>query len=88
MGKLKSNKVGLTLGVFCALIHAVWALLVAIGSAKLVIDLVMPLHFLSVIYSITEFSIATASVLVILAFAGGYITGAVFAWVWNLLNKK
>ena len=85
---MNKNKVGLVLGVFFAILHAAWALLVAIGSAQQLIDWVLPLHFLNVVYSLTSFSIGTAVILITLAFVGGYITGWLFALVWGWFGGK
>jgi len=87
MAKLEKNKTGLVLGIFFALLHLAWALLVAIGSADAIIKWIMPLHFIGLIVPITTFSIVNALILVIAAFIGGYISGWVFAWLWNIIKK-
>ncbi len=88
MAKLDKNKVGLVVGVFCALLHAVWALIVLIGVGQKILDWVLPLHFIDNLYSVTAFSITNALILVIAAFIGGYIMGWVYSALWNCLNKK
>ena len=87
MAKMNKNSVGLVLGIFFALLHLVWAILVAIGSADVLIKWILPLHFIGLIVPITTFSILNAVMLVVMAFVGGYICGWVFAWLWNLLKK-
>lgn len=46
------------------------------------------MHFIGLIVPITTFSVGSALLLVLMAFVGGYISGAVFAWVWNWFAKK
>jgi len=82
------NKVGLTVGLFCALLHAIWAILVGIGVGKSVIDSILPLHFISTTYNVITFSFVNALSLVILAFIGGYIIGWLFMLLWNWICKK
>lgn len=85
--RLCKNRVGLTLGIFAALLHAIWASTVWLGVGRNVIDWIMPLHFLNVFYSISVFNLTTALTLVICAFVGGYIMGWIFAAIWNLFKK-
>ena len=87
MGKLNKNQVGLVVGVFAALMHLVWALLVAIGLGQTVVDWVLPLHFIDMLATILTFSLVNAVILIVMAFIGGYIIGWVFAALWNWLGK-
>lgn len=86
--EVNRNQLGLTIGTFSALWHAIWAVLVGVGFAKPLIDWVIPLHFIDMSYSITVFSLGSAVTLVILAFLGGYISGWVLAGIWNWASKK
>lgn len=85
---LNGSQLGLTLGIFFAAIHAIWAVLVASGRAQAFIDLVMPLHFLDMVYTITQFSLGVALTLVVLAFVCGYLMGWLFAALWNWTSKS
>ena len=85
---LNENRVGLTLAIFFALLHAIWAVLVGFGAGQKIIDLVMPLHFIDMLVNITTFNIGSAVLLVVLAFIGGYITGWLFVAIWNWIIKK
>lgn len=82
------TQLGLTLGIFSGLLHGVWAVLVGLGIGKVLIDWVLPLHFIDMAYSITNFSWGTAVMLVILAFIGGYICGWLVAAIWNWVIEK
>lgn len=85
---LDKNKVGLSLGAFMGLMHAFWALMVAIGLAQIFMDWIYSLHFLSNPFIISGFNLATAIMLVVVTFIFGYIFGWVFAIVWNWAIKK
>ena len=85
--KLDSNKLGLILGIFAALLHAVWAITVFLGLAQSFLDWIFPIHFLNSIYSVQGFDLLTALMLIIMAFVGGYVMGLVLGIFWNLLNK-
>jgi len=88
--KLNANKLGMTLGVFVAIWHLAWAVLVAVGFAQPAIDWVFPLHFIDMLISVTTFSWLTALILTIAGFIGGYVMGWIFAKLWNCkcLNKR
>lgn len=86
MGKLNANQVGLTLGLFAALVHLVWLIAVAIGVQKL-IDWVLLLHSIKLDLVLTNVVILNAILLIIIAFIGGYVVGAVFALIWNYAGK-
>ncbi len=90
MAKLNKNHIGLTVGIFFAIIHAVWALIIAItpSSVQKFLDLIFPMHFLNNVYSVTSFNISYAVLLIIFAFVGGYICGWVFAAISNWFAKK
>lgn len=88
MAKLDKNHIGLTLGVFFAVVHAVWAIAVAVGIGASIVNFIFPLHFLDVAYSVIAFSIWSAIGLVVMAFISGYVCGWVFAAFWNLFGKK
>lgn len=81
--KINANRLGMTLGIFVALWHLVWAVLVGIGIAQDMIDWVLPLHFISLTVPMITFSWLNALILIIAGFIGGYIIGWVFAALWN-----
>lgn len=67
--------------------HLCWAILVAMGLAQAVIDFVLWMHFIKPVYMIAPFDFARAITLVVVTTIGGFLVGAVFAWVWNALHK-
>ncbi|MFH1392978.1 MAG: hypothetical protein ABIG73_01155 [Patescibacteria group bacterium] len=70
-----------------AIVHAVWSLMVLLGMAKLFMDWILGLHFLSFQYSIDPFAFLSALMLVIVAGVFGYIVGYIFGWLWNLAHR-
>lgn len=86
--KLNRHHVGLTLGIFAALWHAVWALAVAADVGQNILDWIFPLHFLNNLYSVIPFSLNKAIMLIIMALVVFYVTGWLFAAVWNYVIKK
>jgi len=88
MEKLSKAKTGLVLGLFFAVVHAVWAILVALGVAQALIDWIFNMHMIENPYVISEFGFGTTVGLVVITFVFGYIFGWVFAALWNSLRKK
>jgi hypothetical protein len=90
MGKLNKVRTGFVVGVFFAVIHAVWALLVALipNTLQKSIDWIFMVHFLESIWKITSFNFANALLLIAVTFVFGYIFGWVIALIWNKIQKK
>jgi len=90
MDKLDKNDTGLVVGAFLAIMHAVWALCVAVipGSLQAFLDWVFKVHFLNPVWVLTAFNLLDAIFLVILTFVCGFVFGWVFAAVHNWLSKK
>jgi len=86
--KINANNLGMTLGGFFALLHAVWAILVGIGVAESLLDWIMPLHFIGTMFEVTGFTWGNAILLTILAFIGGYVSGWILAAIWNCKCMK
>lgn len=85
---INKNALGLTLGIFSALMHAIWAIAVGIGVGQNFINFIFPLHFLNIVYQVTSFNITTMLLLVVMGFVGGYVMGWIFAALWNYTSKK
>jgi hypothetical protein len=88
--KISKNRLGLTLGIFFALIHAVWAIVISImpSATQTMLNWVFMLHFLDPIYKITAANLINGLMLVILTFISGYVVGWVFAGIYNFIAKK
>jgi len=86
-GELNKAKTGLALGLFLALVHAAWAVLVALSVAQGLIDWVTEMHMMANPYIISGFSLGAAVGLVVLVFIVGYVLGWVFAALWNGLRR-
>ena len=83
MAKSNKNKLGLTLGIFAALLHLVWAISVAVGIAQTYLDWILPMHFIGNVFDFATFNIVNAIILIILAFIGGYICGWVLGYIYE-----
>lgn len=77
----------MALGGIFAFFHLCWGLLVLVGLAQQLLDLVFRLHFIVPVMQISPFSIKLLLGLLVLTFAVGYILGWVFASIWNWLQK-
>lgn len=86
MRRINPAKASLSVGIVVGLWHFMWVLLVATGTAKLIMDFVLRLHFIQLDFAIEPFSVSTASALVGLTFAIGALFGLIFALVWNWLS--
>lgn len=85
---IKGNKPALVVGLYVAILHALWAILVAIGVGQTYLNWILPLHFISNTFTILDFSFLNAILLIIMAFVGGYVGTWVFVWVWNAIKTK
>jgi len=84
---MKAHKVGLTLGIFFGLMHAIWEVLVYLGWAQSLMDWKLGLHSLNNPFIVGNFNLGMAIELVIVAIIGGYIIGMVFSAVFNKFHK-
>ncbi|MBI1961241.1 MAG: hypothetical protein HYS45_00900 [Parcubacteria group bacterium] len=85
--KLSQKTAGLSLGSLFGLMHLGWVLAVAAGAGQQLADWWSAKHFVAGDYTVGAFSLGIAILGVILAFVFGYITGWVFAWLWNRFEK-
>lgn len=85
MNTLHQHTVGLAVGATAAILHAVWAVVVALMPrvAQGLLNGNIVLHFLSVPVQIAPFTLGDAVMLVIVSFIVGYIVGCVFARAYN-----
>ncbi len=83
MNPVRPHLLGLVFGVFLALWHTLWALLVWVGGAQWVIDFVFRLHMITPPYQIAGFSLGTAAALVLVTACIGYGFGFLIGVIWN-----
>ena len=83
MSKKNPNVVGLTLGLFFALVALVWAVLVSAGLAQPILDFFFREIFITQVFSVQKFTWGYAILLVVLKFVFGYAIGWILAWIWN-----
>jgi len=84
--KIKGNKSALVIGLYVAVLHILWALLVAFGIGQASLDWILPLHFVSNTFTLLDFSFLNAIVLAVVGFIGGYAGTWVFVWIWNAMK--
>ncbi len=81
-------KAGLACGVFLALGHLCWVILVILGQAQKLLDHVLLLHFITPNWHVAPFEIDIAIVLVGVSFGVGLLAGLAFAMIWNEINVR
>lgn len=85
--KLKTGSTAMVFGLFVALMHAVWMLMIFIGVAQMYMNWIFGLHLVSNPFIVMPFNFGSAVMLIIFTFVVGYIMGWVFAAIWNRLHK-
>jgi len=85
--RMSVGKTGFVFGAVIGGWHLCWSMLVALKWAQPVIDFVFWMHFIKPIYVIEPFEIARAGILLLVTACVGFLTGSVFAWVWNALHR-
>ena len=88
---LAPNKVGLALGAFLGLWHLLWSVLVVVGLAQPLLNMIFTLHMIQPPYIVQPFSLTMAISLIIVTAVIGYIFGYVIAMIWNAvlgINNK
>lgn len=81
------NKVGFVIGGLIGGWHLIWALLVLVGWAQLLIDFVFWAHMIQPIYVIKAFDFKAAITLIAITFISGYLFGFVGAILWNQVHR-
>ena len=83
MNRIHPRSFGLAFAVFLGAWHALWAFLVWAGAAQRLLDFVFRLHMITPPYQVTAFSLVTATGLVLITAAIGYVSGWFLGFVWN-----
>ena len=88
MTRINPHSFGLVFGIFLAVWHALWSLLVWLGAAQPLIDFVFRLHMITPPYTIVAFNPGTAAALVAVTAAVGYVTGWMVGIIWNHFGPR
>jgi hypothetical protein len=88
LNRFRPSSVGLAFGLFTAIFHLAWAILVWLGVAQALIDFIFHLHMIKPPYTIEPFSLATATGLVVVTGCLGYAFGWLLAVLWNRLAAR
>lgn len=67
--------------------HVVWALLVLIGWAQSILDLVFWAHMIKPVYFVKPFDLTAAVALILITSVIGYVFGFLGAVIWNRLHR-
>jgi len=88
--KLDKNKTGLIGGLFLAITHLIWSLLVLIIPSLLqkVLDWIFEIHALNPIWTLTSFNFMNLIWLLIVTFVIGYISGWIMAVIVNYIHRR
>ena len=90
MNKLHGRSVGLAVGLWAALFHALWSLAVWVmpDVVQKFVTFHFAIHFMSAPFTVQQFSWGGAAGLVVYAFCVGYVGGRIFAGVYNLVARR
>jgi hypothetical protein len=83
MDRIHPRSTGFVLALFLGSFHALWACLVWAGAAQWLLDFVFRLHMITPPYQVTAFNAFTATGLVLMTAAVGYVAGWLINVVWN-----
>jgi hypothetical protein len=86
--EINKNQLGLTLGILFTIMHILWIIVVLIGWGKSIADWLHSVHFFGDAHTIIPVSLGVSLIGIIAAFISGYVTGWVFAAIWNLVGEK
>lgn len=84
------NKVGLAVGLWMMIVHAVWLFFVGVAPQGLqsFMNWIFGLHHLNNPYAIMPFAFSKAIMLLIVTLIFGYIFGWLLAFAWKWAHKR
>ena len=83
MIKTFPHRVGVTVGAFSGLVHLLWSVLMALELAPKVMAWKMAIHGVSMDWSVTEFMVDDALILIVVGLISGYVAGYVIGAIWE-----
>jgi hypothetical protein len=83
-----NKKVGLVFGLFLALWHLVWSVMVGLGLAQPFLNFIFWLHMTANPFQVMAFNLMQAILLIAVTFGVGYIFGYAISTLWNKFNKQ
>lgn len=86
--RLNPIKVGYCVGIVVGMLHLAWALVVGLGYGQSVTDFVYAMHFVQNTLVIRPFELSTAILLVAASSVGGFLIGASYSALWNLIAAR
>jgi hypothetical protein len=81
-----AHKVGLLFGTLLGGFHLLWALMVFLGLAQMIMDFVFWAHMLRIPMTVGPFDVTAAAVLVVMTYVIGYVLGYAGARVWKRVH--
>lgn len=88
MHHINPTKTGLTLGALVGGLHAVWAVLVALGLAQKLLSYMLWMHMITVVHVVLDFDLEAAVTLVAITAFIGCMVGYSFALIWNRMHRN
>ena len=85
---LDPMRVAWAVGLFAAIMHAIWSVIVALGFGQAWVNWILSLHFISSPHVVGPFDLMTAVTLIIVTFILGAIVGWIFASTWNWAARR
>jgi hypothetical protein len=88
MNRPNPHSFGLVFGIVLAAWYVLWSLLVDLGAAQPLIDLIVRLRMIMTPYKIATFNLGSAATLVAVNAVIGYVMGWVVGLIWNRLGLR
>ncbi|MFA5936117.1 MAG: hypothetical protein WC787_04690 [Patescibacteria group bacterium] len=85
---LNARNVGFAIGGMLGLFHLGWGILIALGFAQPLLDMVFRLHMLTPVYTVASFDLMLMIGLVVFTSVAGFCFGFVGATIWNVVAGK